>query len=172
MLANGICVECMNLRMKQRKRDPIANRARVKAWRKANPEKLAAQARRYADKHPETNAKAKAKYRAANIEQIRAADRAGKTHWRKRYPEKEKERRERATARLHAEKEALAGRPRPTVCDLCGTDAIGYICFDHCHQSNSFRGWICDRCNKVLGLVKDSRELLDKMRAYLAPHSA
>ena len=48
------------------------------------------------------------------------------------------------------------------------TAAIGRIVFDHCHQSNSFRGWICDRCNKVLGLVKDSVELLNKMGTYLS----
>lgn len=150
--------------------DPHENYAKVKAWRKANPEKVNEQARRYRAKHPETNIKAKAKYREANLDKIRESDKLAKARWRTQNPEKQKERMRRYNERQEALKEQLAGRPRPTECDLCGTLAIGQICFDHCHQTNSFRGWLCDRCNKVLGLVKDSPELLTKMSGYLRHH--
>jgi hypothetical protein len=61
--------------------------------------------------------------------------------------------------------ERKAGRPRPDSCEICVATAITQ--FDHCHQSNEFRGWICRRCNSVLGLVGDSAELLDKLKCYL-----
>lgn len=163
MVSNGSCVDCLNARRKAR-RDNYAN---VKAWRKANPEKVNEQARRYRAKHPETSAKAKAKYREANLAEIRESDREAKARWRKANPEKQKERMARYWAKKEAERVALAGRPRPTACDLCGTDAIGQICFDHCHATGKFRGWLCDRCNKVLGLIKDNTELLTSMLRYL-----
>lgn len=38
---------------------------------------------------------------------------------------------------------------------------------DHNHITGANRGLLCDRCNKVLGFVKDSQELLDLLRFYL-----
>ena len=57
------------------------------------------------------------------------------------------------------------GREKADQCELCG--AIGVICLDHDHATNKFRGWLCRRCNLTLGLVKDSKELLNKMVEYL-----
>lgn len=59
----------------------------------------------------------------------------------------------------------LAGREKSNFCELCG--AIGKIVYDHDHSTNLFRGWICDRCNLALGLVKDNSELLLKMSEYV-----
>ena len=59
----------------------------------------------------------------------------------------------------------MAGRPRPANCELCAEAA--FTKFDHCHMTGKFRGWLCDRCNRTLGQVKDSRELLAKMIEYL-----
>lgn len=68
-------------------------------------------------------------------------------------------------------KELLAGKPKPSHCELCGTkefeENVGRIVFDHNHSTGNFRGWICDRCNKVLGLVYDQTELLRSMANYL-----
>ena len=61
--------------------------------------------------------------------------------------------------------EKIAGRARPEGCEICG--AMGTICFDHNHKTGIFRGWICHRCNLVLGLVKDSSELLNQLSDYL-----
>ena len=58
-----------------------------------------------------------------------------------------------------------APRPKPDQCEICG--AFGEICFDHDHMTNKFRGWICKRCNFVLGMVKDSQDLLIKLSKYL-----
>ena len=67
--------------------------------------------------------------------------------------------------KLIQEKEKIAGRKKPEQCEICG--AFGKICFDHNHETGEFRGWICKRCNTVLGFVKDDSELLVKLSKYL-----
>lgn len=62
-------------------------------------------------------------------------------------------------------KEKNAGRPKPPDCEICG--AIGRICYDHDHKTEKFRGWICWRCNIVLGHCRDSKELLSMLITYL-----
>lgn len=62
--------------------------------------------------------------------------------------------------------EKLAGKKKPENCEICG--AMGRICFDHNHETGKFRGWICHRCNVVLGFVKDNSELLKALSDYLA----
>jgi len=61
--------------------------------------------------------------------------------------------------------EKLAGRKKPEQCEICG--AMGQICYDHNHETGQFRGWICTRCNLVLGSVKDNVELLFSMIKYI-----
>jgi hypothetical protein len=38
---------------------------------------------------------------------------------------------------------------------------------DHCHASGAVRGILCNRCNSVLGLVCDNKELLSALAGYL-----
>ena len=61
--------------------------------------------------------------------------------------------------------EKLANRKKPNQCEICG--AFGKICFDHNHKTGKFRGWVCQRCNLVLGFVKDNTELLNMLIEYL-----
>ena len=61
--------------------------------------------------------------------------------------------------------EIIAKRKKPEQCELCGS--LGRICFDHDHNTGKFRGWICHRCNVVLGLTKDNSELLLAIVEYL-----
>jgi hypothetical protein len=78
-------------------------------------------------------------------------------------------RRKREVLERNARKHAIAGSERPDICDICGeTDKA--IRFDHCHYTGKFRGWICTRCNCMLGYAKDSTELLRKMADYLDSH--
>ena len=145
----------------------------VKEWR-ARPEnsgKRTEEARRYRQKHrDEVNAR-RLKWKRANIEKVRAQD--AKNH-RCRYaddPEGNRRRYQAHLARLLAKREVACGRKRPARCEICGE--LPYkgrpTVWDHCHRTGVFRGWICDRCNKVLGLVKDSPELLSALMAYLSP---
>lgn len=137
--------------------------AKTKAWRKNHSR--AAEARRWREKHPELAAEIKQRYlnksraerlprEAEAARQRRKADPAGQ---RVRY-ERWRTKRENTLAEI-------AGRPRSSECELCGEK--GKIVFDHCHASGAFRGWLCDRCNKVLGLVHDSPSLLARMIDYL-----
>ena len=41
------------------------------------------------------------------------------------------------------------------------------VCFDHCHRTGKFRGWICAKCNSALGLTGDSPSLLRELANYL-----
>jgi hypothetical protein len=47
----------------------------VKVWRAFNPDKVCEQARRYRARYPDRNAIARAKYRAAHLEECRRKDR-------------------------------------------------------------------------------------------------
>jgi hypothetical protein len=44
------------------------------------------------------------------------------------------------------------------------------LAVDHDHVSNECRELLCDRCNKILGFVRDSRKLLLKLAEYLKRH--
>lgn len=41
--------------------------------------------------------------------------------------------------------------PEGTKCALCGSSES--IVFDHDHKSNKFRGWLCDPCNRSIGIL-------------------
>jgi hypothetical protein len=99
-------------------------------------------------------------------------------HRRRTNPEAQRLRNQAWIDRKNRKQELLMGRPRPDTCEMCGNGPSGRgskpgsgICFDHDHETGAPRGWLCDRCNKVLGLVKDSPELLYDMAAYLEAHS-
>lgn len=71
------------------------------------------------------------------------------------------------TSQKHKSKkqEEIAGRKRSEKCDVCYK--IGKVDFDHCHKEKHFRGWLCRRCNLVLGMVKDDKILLLNLVKYL-----
>lgn len=59
-------------------------------------------------------------------------------------------------------------------CTTCqrSTDEI-WLCVDHCHISEEFRGLLCSQCNSALGYVRDDLETLKRMIEYLKmPRSA
>ena len=164
MVSNGCCVECL------RDRD-VKNRQRVKEWRKKNPHKRAEEAARYRARYPEKCAEVRRRYRERHLEEIRERDRENRKRIRHINPEKEKNRLKEFKDRQNALREKEAGRPKPNTCELCCKPpefgGLKRIVWDHCHDSDVFRGWICDRCNKVLGLVGDSVDLLQLMVGYL-----
>lgn len=64
--------------------------------------------------------------------------------------------------------EKLTGRKKPKNCDICESNMR--ICFDHCHESGEFRGWLCTRCNLILGHAKDDKKVLKLIIKYLEKH--
>lgn len=51
-------------------------------------------------------------------------------------------------------------------CSICGS--IESLVLDHDHKTKQFRGWICDNCNKMLGMARDSPEILAAGIKYLS----
>jgi len=64
----------------------------------------------------------------------------------------------------------LAGKPkRPelgTPCYNCGRIDKKLV-FDHDHETLAFRGWLCDNCNRSIGMLGDSIETLERTIKYL-----
>jgi hypothetical protein len=75
---------------------------------------------------------------------------------------------------VRRKRERLAGRPRPSVCEVCESPGYGQqgIVFDHDHVTGKFRGWLCNSCNVVLGYTQDDAERLLKLAMYLESHNA
>lgn len=38
---------------------------------------------------------------------------------------------------------------------------------DHCHTTGKIRGLLCNRCNRVLGMVNDNKDILSGLIKYL-----
>src|SRR5260221_5785339 len=56
--------------------------------------------------------------------------------------------------------------PKPKVCECCGLVPRKW-CLDHDHTTNTFRGWLCDKCTTGLGKLGDNIEGLKKGLEYL-----
>ena len=58
------------------------------------------------------------------------------------------------------------------VCAICSSTPPDHhkkrLNIDHCHASGRVRGLLCDACNRAIGLLKDSPELMLKAISYLA----
>ena len=154
-----------------RKRDPAKNYARVKAWRTKNKDKVNAQARRYTKKHPEKRQATRQRFRKIHAAELLPQEAEQARQRRAADPEHARDIWQSAIARRLAKREAECGRKRPERCELCGGVPHGgqraEIVWDHDPVTGKFRGWLCHRCNRVLGAVKDSPELLCKMITYL-----
>lgn len=63
-------------------------------------------------------------------------------------------------------------RPMPKSCEICGR-SIGKkaLHLDHCHATDTFRGWLCGQCNSGLGLLGDNAESVKKALDYLIKSS-
>ena len=56
------------------------------------------------------------------------------------------------------------------ICQCCGNPGEGHykrLVIDHCHATGKIRGLICQKCNTVLGLVKDRVEVLQNLQNFM-----
>jgi recombination endonuclease VII len=143
--------------------------ATFREWADANREARAAYMREYAQKNRERLREHKRRYREANREKIREASRQSIRDENGELTTTYKERLEGKTAKWRQSLVDLAGRPRPEVCDICGgpPDPKKGMHFDHCHQTGKFRGWLCRKCNLMLGNAEDDPARLRAGAAYL-----
>lgn len=54
---------------------------------------------------------------------------------------------------------------RPILCDCCGKESKLHL--DHCHKTNSFRGWLCNNCNVGISRLGDNIEGVVQALNYL-----
>lgn len=163
MISNGSCVTCLNEKRKRTRQDKYEA---TKVWRLKNPNARTIEARKYREKHPEKVAQRSKNWREKNIVERRIIERENARKMRATNPDAQKIRTAKHKAKKDLEKEILAGRRRPEICEICSKNEFRIV-FDHCHNSGKFRGWICDRCNRTLGIVKDNPNLLREMAIYL-----
>lgn len=60
---------------------------------------------------------------------------------------------------------AICEEPEKVIHHISGI--LKSLAVDHCHKTGKIRGLLCQRCNRVLGKIKDRIDLLEKMKAYL-----
>lgn len=60
------------------------------------------------------------------------------------------------------------------VCKICNKPETSKLrgvtknlAVDHCHKTGKIRGLLCSNCNRGLGLLQDSEEILSKAISYL-----
>lgn len=62
-------------------------------------------------------------------------------------------------------KKTLDGYP----CDCCGkTSYSKRIVFDHDHDNLTHRGWLCDGCNRSIGMLGDDIQGISKALSYIS----
>ena len=60
-------------------------------------------------------------------------------------------------------------------CPICGIkrwerERLITWSLDHCHKTDTFRGWLCPRCNSGIGHLEDDIDMLRKGIEYLQQH--
>lgn len=105
------------------------------------------------------------RWREANPEKYKAINARTQREWRKKNPDRARENNARRQRRLLLESQEAAVGKKPDACEIC-SDAEG-LSLDHCHDTGAFRGWLCRRCNLILGQAKDDADRLRKLAAYL-----
>jgi hypothetical protein len=59
--------------------------------------------------------------------------------------------------------------PPGTVCVICNKPPKGKdkLVFDHCHETNTFRGYCCNPCNRSMGVLGDNAKGILRTLNYL-----
>jgi hypothetical protein len=55
---------------------------------------------------------------------------------------------------------------KPSICECCKQPPLKWA-LDHDHEDNSFRGWLCERCNTGIGSLGDNLEGVTNAMNYL-----
>jgi hypothetical protein len=109
------------------------------------------------------------KYRAKNIEKVRAWRRAAHARHREQYNVLNRRYKLRATYGISEAEYAEMLAKQNGGCAICGgkNPSGKKLAVDHCHSKKTVRGLLCSRCNTCLGQARDSVETLRAAIAYL-----
>ena len=58
-------------------------------------------------------------------------------------------------------------------CAICQSPENGRyksLSVDHCHKTGKIRGLLCNNCNRAIGLLQDSPEIVESALEYLEKH--
>ena len=136
--------------------------AAARRFRKNHPTRISEENRRFREINPNYMKR----YREKNKEKIRIKERAYKQEHKEKHRLLQREYERKNPDRVLRRQEREAGRPKPGKCEIC-SESDSPIVFDHCHQRNIFRAWICNGCNIVLGIVKEDTNRLRMLIAFL-----
>ncbi|WP_129141484.1 endonuclease domain-containing protein [Modicisalibacter coralii] len=137
--AHGLCKSCYDKKLKARNPE-YAERQRRNSlrWTELNAERKVAQKRQY---YSQGRVKQRDKLRDREASLLRFG--------------------------LTIEDEVRILEQQGNRCGICGGDSGRGFDIDHDHATGRFRGLICHRCNKGLGLLGDDIAGLEKALAYL-----
>lgn len=130
-------------------KDPEKNRARARAWARANREKNAQRSAEWRKKNPDAN-----------------------REWIKAHPAKRKQDNKANNLRRYGITVADYDQmlvAQNGVCKICRQVCVTgrSLSVDHCHETGKVRGLLCASCNNGLGRFKDNALLLRAAAEYL-----
>ena len=132
-----------------------AHKQKSKRWRENNPERAKEIYAAYADANREKISQRSKDWYAQNKERAAKSARIAKL---KKYGITEKD-----------YQEILASQGFK--CAICGADhqetKDAALRVDHCHETGTVRGLLCNKCNTGLGLLGDTADAIMKAAAYL-----
>lgn len=148
----------------------MCDRARAKAWYRANREKAVAGARARRAANPEKSRASAKAWRDANADRKRLTDKA----WRDANTDRARTNRKRGQLRrlydLTLDRYAEMLASQGGACAVCrSTPKPGTsLCVDHNHQTGEVRELLCVRCNRQVGIHENT--IASAIRAYLKKH--
>lgn len=141
------CKTCKNAAAKQERKVSTRPRARQKRYASAHPDRIQAKERRYHEANPGL-----------------------KKLWNEKYSEQQWSASLKKYGLTKDSYMELANR-QDGLCKICSlpevSKRIRRLSVDHCHKTNLVRGLLCGKCNKAIGLLKDSPELASNAASYL-----
>lgn len=144
--------------------DKVQKKEYLRAYYLAHPEKY----RRTPEQQKAYNEKRKKDY--ADCPEIRAKATAQSMAWRKQNPIKHKAQRLKQYGITVDQMTAMMEK-QGNACAICGetntSNKNHFPVVDHCHATGAFRGILCGKCNKAIGLLMDSPKLAMAAAKYL-----
>lgn len=127
--------------------------------------------RAYTRKQCKPCRRAKVKARYDQSSQVRERHVANAKEWAKNNPDKKKIKDRRAAWKRQGIDPDLAEayyQDHDGKCEICNHKSNGAsLAIDHCHSTGRIRGMLCGPCNRGIGLLQDSPNLLQAAYDYL-----